>query len=223
MTTRSTDTLIRHILAEGCFFFRREGNGGFRPCDATPSASLVQPFKGWCRSGFYFNFFEDKQSVRLTLMHIRHRRPRSGLKKPTMKVLKLWNRAQRHRTERAQGGRGCHAQACGFRFRQAKIENKVTPPQMGKAHDIIREAVEGRYDAVVLGRRVQAGLADVMDQSVCAIYSKAWRNPLVSLCGCVVCRKLDARASCCVWTAPILLIALPIMSDTCFPGYRGMT
>lgn len=117
---------------------------------------------------FIMRFFTAKESIRLTLMHIPPSQAAVWIEETGYESLDLME------TRAAEADKRGHKvvddakrrlKAAGFD--EENIETMVAPPQMSKAHDIIREGREKRYDAVVFGRRVQAGLADVMDKSIC--------------------------------------------------------
>ncbi|MFH1913124.1 MAG: universal stress protein [Pseudomonadota bacterium] len=51
-------------------------------------------------------------------------------------------------------------------FAPERIHERVVAPQTTKGPDLIREAAQGRYDAVVMGRRALMGLGEIMDKSL---------------------------------------------------------
>lgn len=142
------------------------------PVSAPPSPHLLVPLANHSKAGagleFITHFFSDKEKVRLTLMHIPPSQAAVWAEEVSYENL---DALETHATAADKKGRVVvdHAKrkmvAAGFD--KERIEDKIAPPQMTKAYDIIREAVDGRYDAVVLGRRTQQGLGDIMDQSIC--------------------------------------------------------
>lgn len=168
MTVRATDSIVRHMMAEGL------SPSGRKKTDAADPLlpHLLLPLSKHSKAGsgleFVSRFFTDKEAVSLTLMHIPPSQAAVWAEETSYESLDVLE-AQAATADKK--GRMVvdearrKLKAAGFDLE--KIEDKMPSPQMSKARDIVREAREGRYDAVVLGRRVQEGLADVMDQSVC--------------------------------------------------------
>lgn len=121
------------------------------------------------RAGLEFvsSFFTNKDQVRLTLMNVL---PAQGVvwdEEKDFESLELME----SRTE--AGERKAHKvlddAKRGFTaagFPAGNIEIKITPSQMSKGHHIVREGRSGQYDAVVLGRRTQMKIEELMDKSV---------------------------------------------------------
>ncbi|WP_147820139.1 universal stress protein [Salidesulfovibrio onnuriiensis] len=168
MAADATDSILRHVLTQGL------SPSGRQEPDAGESLEphLLVPLSSHSMAGagldFLSHFFEDKSSVRLTLMHIPPSQAAVWVEETSYESL---NALEAQAAQCAGKGRrvvdDARRRLLAAGFDPERIEGKVAPHQMGKAHDIIREAREGRYDAVVLGRRVQTGLEDVFDQSIC--------------------------------------------------------
>ncbi len=167
MVVRVSEKIARYVMAEGLSPSGREKSGA-----DTLEPHLLVPLSKHSMAGagldFLSHFFREKGSVRLTLMHI-----------PPSQAA-VWVEERNYESLDALEARSAMTEARGRRvlddarrrlvaagFDPERVEGKVAPYQMGKARDIIREAREGRYDAVVLGRRVQTSLEDVFDQSIC--------------------------------------------------------
>jgi nucleotide-binding universal stress UspA family protein len=167
MVTSRFDAL-RHSLAVGGV------SAGELPQEVPQSTTpnLLIPLAKHAKAGagveFVTHFFTDKTAIQLTLMHIPPSPAAVWAEETSYESVDLLD--TQARTARKHGqvvveDAGRKLRSAGFLAEN--IKDKVAPPQMSKAKDIIREAQNGLYDAVVLGRRVQEGLADVMDQSVC--------------------------------------------------------
>jgi nucleotide-binding universal stress UspA family protein len=116
---------------------------------------------------FITHFFTAREHVGLTLFHIPANQAAVWAEEASYETLDaLETRVA------ASAGKGRRLVADARRtlvdagFDPEKIVDKVVTPQMGKGHDLIREAARGRYDAVVLGRRAQVGLGEIMDKSL---------------------------------------------------------
>lgn len=168
MITRASDAIIRHIAAEN----RPSSNSGKSGDGDVLLPHLLLPLSSHSKAdaglSFISRFFSDNSSVRLSLMHIPPSQAAVWAEETSYESLDV---LEVQAVSADKKGRKVIADARrtlqNAGFDPDKIDEKVQPPQMGKARDIIREARKGRYDAVVLGRRVQAGLIDIMDQSVC--------------------------------------------------------
>lgn len=168
MSGHSSDSVIRHILAEGLSPSGRAGADSSAPMEPHLLLPLAKHSKAGAGLDFITRFFSSRESVRVTLMHIPPSQAAVWAEETGYESLNL---LETQAATAAKKGRvvvdSARAKLKAAGFDPEKIEDKVASPQMSKAADIIHEARKGKYDAVVLGRRVQEGLADVMDQSVC--------------------------------------------------------
>jgi len=116
---------------------------------------------------FVTHFFTAKDDLDLTLFHI-----------PAAQGA-VWAEETSYETVEALEARAAIGQGKGRKlvgdakqvlaaagFDPGRIHERVVAPLKSKGHDLIREAVQGRYDAVVLGRRAQLGLGEIMDKSL---------------------------------------------------------
>jgi len=134
--------------------------------------SLLLPLSSHSKAGigleFVSDFFTQKEHVGLTIMHIPPSQAAVWVEETSyesLDILETRTAASDMKGRKVLDAAKRKLKAAGFD--PEKIEDKIAPPQMSKAHDIIREAREGRFNAVVLGHRAQGGLADLMDHSVC--------------------------------------------------------
>jgi nucleotide-binding universal stress UspA family protein len=71
-------------------------------------------------------------------------------------------------------------------FKEEQVFLKIRPSRLSKVNEIIQEGSEGKYDAVVLGRRGLSRLEQTFDESVTsALFEQEWGFPLW------ICRKPD--------------------------------
>jgi nucleotide-binding universal stress UspA family protein len=132
---------------------------------------LLVALSGHAKAGagleFVSHFFTQRENVNLTLFHIPAIPGAVWAEEASYETLG----ALEHRSE-ASVSKGQRLVAEARRrlmeagFDPERITDRVVTPQMSKGHDIIRAAASGSYDAVVLGRRAQVGLGEVMDKSV---------------------------------------------------------
>jgi len=155
-------------MAAGLSPSGREKTETTDPTDRHLLLALSKHSKAGAGLQFVSNFFTAKDHVRLTLMHIPPSQAAVWAEETSYESLDV---LETQAAAADKKGRMVVDEArrklIAAGFDKEKIEDKVSSPQMSKAHDIIREAREGRYDALVLGRRAQVGLADVMDHSLC--------------------------------------------------------
>ncbi|QJB57218.1 universal stress protein [Pseudodesulfovibrio sp. zrk46] len=168
MTASPSNSILRHMAAE-----MAPGKGKpSRDEELVVTPKLLLPLAKHSKAGagleFVTHFFTNKQAINLTLMHIPPSLAAVWAEETSYESLdQIETQAatadKKGRAVVEHAGRKLHADG----FPKDNLEHKIASPQMSKAKDIIREARNGMYDAVVMGRRVQEGLADVMDQSVC--------------------------------------------------------
>lgn len=168
MMTQASDSLLRQMAAE------RHSSSVEKQTESGPAVTphLLLPLSNHSKAGaglsFISRFFSEISAIRLSLMHIPPSQAAVWAEEMSYESLDVLE--TQAATADKQGRKVVeHAkrQLVVAGFDPDKVAEKVMPAQMSKARDIIREARKGQYDAVVLGRRVQGGLADVMDQSVC--------------------------------------------------------
>ena len=116
---------------------------------------------------FLTHFFTAREHIGLTLFHIPASQAAVWAEEASYETLD----ALETRVAAGEGkGRklvdGAKRTLVAAGFDPEKITDKVVSPQMSKGHDLIREAGQGRYDALVLGRRAQVGLGEIMDKSL---------------------------------------------------------
>ncbi|MUM77804.1 hypothetical protein GKC30_09175 [Pseudodesulfovibrio sp. F-1] len=116
---------------------------------------------------FVTHFFSAKANLDLTLFHIPAGQAAVWAEETSYKTVEaLETRAVAgHGKGRKLVGDVKHVLAAAG-FDPERIHERVVAPQKSKGHDLIREAARGRYDAVVLGRRAQLGLGEIMDKSL---------------------------------------------------------
>lgn len=168
MVASAPDTVSRFVMAAGLSPSGREKSASPDSLDRHLLLAVSKHSKAGAGLDFISNFFTNKEPVRVTAMHIPPSAPAVWAEEASYESLNALE-AQAATTDKQGRMVVEHAKrklvAAGFNG--DKIEESVALPQMTKAHDIVRIAREGRFDAVVLGRRAQVGLADVMDHSVC--------------------------------------------------------
>lgn len=168
MAISPSDAVLRHLRAAGSVPSGDNSLGDM--LSATPD--LLIPLAKHSKAGagvdFITHFFTNKAAIRLTLMHIPPSQAAVWAEEmsfESLDVLETQAAAASKQGRAVVDHAGRKLRAAGFPAEN--ITDKIASPQMSKAKDIIHEASKGMYDAVVLGRRIQGGLADIMDQSVC--------------------------------------------------------
>lgn len=166
--TSDSDSVSKLVMATGLSPAGREKKATTDPLDRHLLLTLSKHSKAGAGLEFISHFFTSKEHVRLTLMHIPPSQAAVWAEETSYESL---DALESQAAAADKKGRLVIDQArrklVVAGFDKEKIESKVPSVQKSKAHDIVREARKGRYDAVVLGRRPQMGLADVMDQSLC--------------------------------------------------------
>ncbi|WP_285905666.1 universal stress protein [Pseudodesulfovibrio pelocollis] len=161
-----------------------ENNGGPRPImdpNPTPSGresgrddldrhlliALSTHSKAGAGVEFVSRFFTAREHVDLTLFHI-----------PAAQAA-VWAEETSYETVEAMETRAATGHGKGRKlvgdvkralaaagFDPERIHERVVAPRTSKGHDLIREAAQGRYDALVMGRRALMGLGEIMDKSL---------------------------------------------------------
>jgi len=168
MSSDTSDSISGYVRTEGLSPSRQETESSKAPLDRHLLLALSKHSKAGAGLDFVSNFFTAKEDIHLTLMHIPPAQAAVWAEETSYESLDV---LETQAATLDKKGRmvvdTAKRKLMAAGFIPEKIEDKILQPQMSKAHDIIREAREGHFDAVVLGRRAQMGLAEVMDQSVC--------------------------------------------------------
>ncbi len=168
MTMHDTDTISRFVAATSASSAEQKAEQPVDSLDRHILLALSKHSKAGAGLEFVSRFFTEREHVRLTLLHIPA--PLSAVwaeetSYESLDVLETRAAAVGKAGQKVIDDARRKLVAAGFDAE--KIEDKLASPQMGKANDIVHEARSGHFDAVVLGRRAQVGLAEIMDQSVC--------------------------------------------------------
>lgn len=116
---------------------------------------------------FVGRFFENKESVRITLYYTAPR-PQTG-DRDTPSYFHSTESGPDYRKQEQKGNTALHEAKkllLKYGFSDDAVEEKLSFRQQSKAGDIIQEAESGLYDAVVLGRRGLSRLEALLDDSV---------------------------------------------------------
>lgn len=132
---------------------------------------------------FLGEFFEDKEEMKITLLYLTPKPPgRFEADQETELRAKKSEATGRRALNDAKG------ELLRMGFKEEQIFLKITPRRLSKVNEIIQEGAEGKYDAVVLGRRGLSRLEQTFDESVTsALFEQEWGFPVW------ICRKLDAE------------------------------
>ncbi len=123
---------------------------------------------------FLGDFFEAKKRVRITLLYLTPKPPGRFEADADAEL----------RTRKAEAtGRKALNKAKGelvkSGFDEEQIDIRLRARRLSKANEIIQEGAEGRYDAVVIGRRGLSRLEETFDESVTsALFEQEWAFPL---------------------------------------------
>ena len=132
---------------------------------------------------FLGSFFEEKNGMKVTLLYLTPR--------PPGRFEKDMDTEQRLKKSEAKGNkalRNAKSELLKAGFDEEQIKTKLRPARIGKVNEIIQEGSEGKYDAVVLGRRGLSRLEETFDESVTsALLEQEWGFPLW------ICRKPDTK------------------------------
>ncbi len=123
---------------------------------------------------FVGNFFKEKHEMKITLLYLTPRPP--GRFEADMDT------EQRIKKSEAKGNKALREAKKGLLkagFAEDQIATKMRASRLSKVNEIIQEGSEGRYDAVVLGRRGLSRLEETFDESVTsALFEQEWGFPL---------------------------------------------
>ncbi len=132
---------------------------------------------------FVGNFFAQKEKMKITLLYLTPKPP--GRFEADMET------ELRNKKSEAIGRKALNEAKQDLRklgFSEGQIFTKLRPRMSSKVNEIIQEGSEGRYDAVVLGRRGLTRLEQTFDESVTSdLFEKDWGFPLW------ICRKPDSE------------------------------
>ncbi len=131
---------------------------------------------------FLGNFFREKEEMKLTLLYL--------TPKPLGRFEADAEAELRAKKSEATGRKALNkakGELLKIGFEESQVFLKIRPSRLSKVNEIIQEGSEGKYDAVVLGRRGLSRLEQTFDESVTsALFEQEWGFPLW------ICRKLDA-------------------------------
>ena len=132
---------------------------------------------------FLGSFFEEKKGMKVTLLYLTPR--------PPGRFEKDLDTEQRIKKSEAKGNkalRNAKSDLLKTGFDEEQIKTKLRPARIGKVNEIIQEGSEGKYDAVVLGRRGLSRLEETFDESVSStLFDQEWGFPLW------ICRNPDTK------------------------------
>lgn len=123
---------------------------------------------------FVGSFFEEKKDMKVTLFYLTTR--------PPGRFEEDLGGEQRMRESEAMGKKAlkqARSELLKNGFADAQVFNKLRASKFSKEDEIINEGSEGKYDAVVLGRRGLSRLEETFSESVTnALFEKEWDFPL---------------------------------------------
>ncbi len=132
---------------------------------------------------FVGNFFAHKEKMKITLLYLTPKPP-GRFEVDTETEL-------RNKKSEAIGRKALNEakqDLLKLGFMEDQVFVKLRPRMSSKVNEIIQEGSEGRYDAVVLGRRGLTRLEQTFDESVTRdLFEKDWGFPLW------ICRKPDSE------------------------------
>ncbi len=168
MSSQSSDPISRYVMAAGLSPAGREKENPDSPLKRHLMLPISKHSKAGAGLEFVSKFFTAKDDVSLTLLHIPPSQAAVVAEETSYESLDLLETqaAAEHKRGRVVVD-DARRKLMAAGFDKENLEDRIASAQVSKAHDIIREARAGRFDAVVLGRRAQVGLAEVMDKSVC--------------------------------------------------------
>jgi len=132
---------------------------------------------------FLGNFFDQKEEMKITLLYL--------TPKPPGRFEADVETELRAKKSEATGRKALNAakkELLKLGFSEEQVFTRLRPRRLSKANEIIQEGTEGRYDAVVLGRRGLSRLEQTFDESVTsALFEQEWGFPLW------ICRNLHTN------------------------------
>jgi len=116
---------------------------------------------------FFGYFFENKEDIKATLFYTAPRAPGAWGGKETLESRQQREKMAKKYKEKGQKALdGAKKILENLGFKSDQIMTKVQARMVSKAGDIIQEGSEGRYDALVLGRRGLSWFEEAFDESV---------------------------------------------------------
>ena len=119
-----------------------------------------------CGVRFVGNFFARKDDVRITLFYTAPK-PASIWENERTHEKTEWakKQAQEYEVKGREILESAKKKLCSMGFQDDRIDMKLKSRQQSKVMDIVYESVEGRYDAVVLGRRGLTWFEELLSES----------------------------------------------------------
>jgi len=116
---------------------------------------------------FFGHFFENKKDIKATLFYTAARPPAEWDDKRTIEGERRRKaQAKEYQTKGQKALDGAKKILENNGFQSDKIATKVQTRMLSKAGDIIHEGSEGKYDALVIGRRGLSWFEEAFDESV---------------------------------------------------------
>jgi len=132
---------------------------------------------------FLGNFFTEKEEMKLTLLYLTPKPPGRFEADAEAEL-----RAKKSEATGRKALNEAKGELLKMGFEESQVYLKIRPSRLSKVNEIIQEGSEGKYDAVVLGRRGLSRLEQTFDESVTsALFEQEWGFPLW------ICRKLDSQ------------------------------
>ncbi len=130
---------------------------------------------------FLGEFFADKEEMKVTLLYLTPKPPGRFEADPETEL-----RAKKSEAIGRKALNEAKGELMKTGFKDEQVFLKIRPSRLSKVNEIIQEGSEGKYDAVVLGRRGLSRLEQTFDESVTSIlFEQEWGFPLW------ICRKHD--------------------------------
>jgi nucleotide-binding universal stress UspA family protein len=132
---------------------------------------------------FLGNFFTQKDEMKITLLYLTPKPPGRFEADAETEL-----RAKKSEATGRKALNEAKKELLKLGFSEEQVFTVIRARRLSKANEIIQEGSEGRYDAVVLGRRGLSRLEQTFDESVTsALFEQEWGFPLW------ICRNLDTN------------------------------
>lgn len=123
---------------------------------------------------FVGNFFDPKEGTKLTLLYLTPRPPGAFEADRETEI-----QAKKSEATGRKALHGAKAELLKMGFEDPQISTKLKPRRLSKVNEIIQEGTQGKYDAVVVGRRGLSWLEHTFDESVTRVlFEETWDFPL---------------------------------------------